>query len=156
MYSDYVGDVRLADFNDNSIANINAWYDTVSSRVLEGDEQDNWIYANDYGCSLWGGTGGDDWLRGGSGDDTFRAGQGEGNTYIGYCNENDLVELWNINLNELSLSDWTEDVDGIVLTLNDSSAISIQRGSTASTTTVQYADGTKRQYNYAEHSWQSV
>ena len=102
IYSDYVGDVRLTDLNDNAITRVYAWYDTVSGRVLEGDEQDNAIWANDYGCSLWGGNGGNDYLYGGSGDDTFRAGQGEGNTYIRNCNENDLVYLYNMNLEDVA------------------------------------------------------
>ena len=154
--SEYDGAVRLAEYNDSVMTDINAQNDTVSGRVLAGDAQNNFIYANNYGSSLWGGTGGDDILLGGAGDDTFVAGQGEGNTAIWNYTTNDTVILKNINFSNLQfLNIRIEDRNTgfACVTTDDGTYIEVQL--TTTTTTMQLADGSAIRYNASEDgSWQ--
>ena len=120
--------------------------------MLIGDAQDNSIRANDYGSSLWGGTDGYDYLYGGAGADTFVAGADEGNTDIIGCADNDLVLLWNVDLNEMTV-DLSSSDSGVNIALDNSSTINIARAEDTSTTTIQFSNGSKRQYNYSDQTW---
>ena len=156
---EYEGALYLDDLEDShptssrivAITDIDARDDTVAGRILVGNENDNVIYASDYGSSLWGGIGGNDTLFGGDGADGFVAGKDEGNTTIIDCDDDDLVLLWNINLNDLS-TDMIGSSSGINIALDDST-INIARADGASITTIQFANGTIRRYNYSDQSW---
>ena len=156
---EYEGALYLDDLEDShptssrivAITDIDARDDTVAGRILVGNENDNAICASEYGSSLWGGVGGDDTLFGGDGADGFVAGKDEGNTTIIDCADDDLVLLWNINLNDLS-TDMSGSSSGINIALNDST-INIARADDASSTTIQFANGTLRRYNYSDNSW---
>ena len=161
--SDFEGEVILGDLidqlNERSITDIDARSDTMSNRILIGDDNNNAIYANDNGSWLWGGFGGYDKLYGGDGADIYYVGDGEGNTYIDNCEDHDLVVLWNINLSDIANESITsgEYWNNIRLTTNSGNRISIwSDADSVSTTTIQYADGSKRQYHHSSGEWQSI
>ena len=147
-------------WTDSSITNIDAVDDTISGRILAGNNDDNWIWANNYGSQLWGGFGGSDVLVGGDGDDVFWAGKNEDYTGIWNCSDDDLVNLWNINLDDVSNIDVDLYADTnnpyIDIVTNDGSNIRISPKEGATTTTFQLANGSKGQYNYSEQSWKWV
>ncbi|MBQ9478298.1 MAG: hypothetical protein IJU71_01975, partial [Selenomonadaceae bacterium] len=156
IYTDYVGDFHLADLNDSLVTDINATNDTVSGRVLIGDEQNNYIYAGDGGVSMWGGNGGYDTLLGGDGDDTFVAGQGEGDVYIRDCASSDLVYLHNINFSDLKyLRMWVGNSSkAVCVVLEDGTFIAVWSNFDEETTNFQFADGSLMRYNATDNVWQ--
>lgn len=153
--SSYEGDFRLSSLDDDSIANISAVNDTVSGRVLVGDEQDNRIYANNYGSSLYG-NGGNDYLIGGNGADTFRAGMDEGQTRIVNYGNEDVIDLWNVDF---------ADVDFVyTYNLTDSNLVCVQTdgatvdvvldSDTDRTITFALADGSTMRHDSSANTWQ--
>ena len=141
-------------WSSDSVTGIDASDDTVSGRMLAGNFNDNYIYAGSGGASMWGGTGrGDDVLFGGDGADTFIAGKGEGNTRIYDCEDNDLVVLHNINPADISDVSFNKSLDTIYITTTDGTRIDIDYGSTATKTTIKYADGDTRTFDHASGNW---
>ncbi len=155
VYSDYVGDFRLSDLNDSTFTEIIAFNDSISGRLLEGDDQDNYIYAGLNGSSLWGG-GGDDFLFGGDGADTFIAGMGEGDVYIFNYAANDTVYLYNVNFSDLkSLATLGLSSNRIInIETTDGTNIDVWASNDEETTTIQLADGSRIQYNAVNNAWQ--
>lgn len=128
-----------------------------SGQVFEGNDGDNVLFASDYGDLLWGGTGGNDTLIGGAGDDVFQAGKGEGNTEIWFCEENDLVALWNISLEDISDVAFAS-ADGfkaMKVTATDGTTIEIVSAEEVGSTDVQLGDGSQWRHNYSDGSWQA-
>ena len=126
--------------------------------VLYGDENDNTLMAGDDGAELWGGPGGNDLLFGGAGADVFRAGKGEGNTEIWGYEENDLVDLWNVSLEDITditfASYEAYNLKSMTISLSDGASIEVISESEVGSTTVRLGDGSKWQHNYSDGSWQ--
>ena len=155
VFSDYVGNFDLNDLNDSSVTVVDAGFDTLSGRVIIGDDQNNYIFANDYGSSIYGGAGYDT-LIGGDGDDTFRTGMGEGDAVIGNYSSNDLVDLWNINFEDIgslcviALSSQRRPI----VTTNDGTNIVVWTELEEATTNFMLADGSKLRYDATDNTWQ--
>ncbi|MBQ9478588.1 MAG: hypothetical protein IJU71_03460, partial [Selenomonadaceae bacterium] len=157
IYSDHVGAFALVDLNDSSVTRVNATNDTISGRILIGDEQNNRIYANDYGNQLWGGNGGSDTLTGGSGADTFIAGLGEGNVSISNYASNDLVYLWNADrydIKSMVVQNRTNRREVRLTTVEDDTVKAVSRLD-EETISFQLADGFTFRYVVADNAWQS-
>ena len=157
VYSDHVGAFSLADFSGSSITNISATNDSVSGRVLIGDDQNNTIRSGNGGVSIYGG-GGTDWLYGGYGADTFVAGQDEGSAVVFNCDDSDIIYLHNIT-SDTSLS-WSastyESLGTARVMISDSEGqfctAWLDEGATVAT--FQFSDGSKRRYNSTTDSFQ--
>lgn len=132
-------------YGDSEIKDIYDFGDTVSNRVLTGNDQDNWIWASDNGNQMWGGFNGTDYLWGGAGADTYWFGVNEGTTYMMDVNSNDIVNLWNINLGEFSFN--IDDTNKII-SIDANSGGHGEIHSVSDTVQVNVADGSSWQYNY--------
>ena len=156
VYRDFDGNFSLSSLNDSVVTGIAAFTDNLSGRVLIGDDQANRIYANDYGSSLWGGGSGADTLYGGEGNDTFRVGQGEDTIQIFDCKENDVVHLWNVNFEDVSMANVYvgSSYKNAGITTSDGTYIVTWSQLDEPTTTFQFADGAKLRYNATDNVWQ--
>ncbi|MBQ9478562.1 MAG: hypothetical protein IJU71_03325 [Selenomonadaceae bacterium] len=161
--SAFVGDVVLGGVDQNgstvdgysndTLLTVDANGDTVSGRLLAGNDLNNPIIAGVGGASMWGGVDGNDYLTGGAGADTFIAGMNEGNVHVQDVGDDDIVMLHDINIDDLISV--TLDDDCVRLTLNDSlnNYIYIEPVSDASLTSIQFADGTTRTWDHSDGSW---
>ncbi len=70
--------------------------------MIGGDNADNQIYAGNAGSSLWGGNGGSDILTGCEGYDEFFYAIGSGNDVIRNAGSNDIVNLLEVSLDQIS------------------------------------------------------
>ena len=75
--------------------------------MIGADNANNQMYANNVGSSLWGGNGGNDTLTGGNGYDEFFYFIGSGNDVINNSNSNDIVNLFDISLEQITSVDVT-------------------------------------------------
>ena len=89
--------------NDNFVGNIKVLdaSKVEDSATLSGGANSEKIFASKGNSSLWGGTGGNDTLIGGSGDDEFFYSFGNGNDIIDSATENDVVNIFNTDLNQI-------------------------------------------------------
>ena len=98
--------------------------------TLVGNMNDNYIMASKGDSSLWGGnySDGNDTLVGGAGSDMFWYGLGEGNDVVTNVAGNDIVNLFNISLQDISNVDVTSNAvklnmkDGHSLTVNSNNS----------------------------------
>lgn len=105
---------------------------------LAGNDMDNVIKASSGDSSLWGGFGGNDTLIGGAGKNEFFYGLGGGYDIIENANDGDLVNLFDIEL---------EDIVGTKVE-NSSTTINFRDGGTlklnnSADVTFKLADGSK-------------
>ena len=75
--------------------------------MIGANNANNQMYANNVGSSLWGGNGGNDTLTGGNGYDEFFYFIGSGNDVINNSNSNDIVNLFDISLEQITSVDVT-------------------------------------------------
>ncbi len=108
----------------NSIDNLDG-SNAAGDLILAGDSAKNSIVGGAGTNSLWGGAGNfADTLTGGSSKNTFFYGLAEGNDVIDCGSDNDLVNLYNIGLSDVSKAEITssavnlEFIDGSKLTVN--------------------------------------
>ena len=167
-------------YSDTTVYDLHAEEDTVSGRMLGGNDLDNYIYAGSGGASLWGGATGRDNLYGGDGADTFIAAATDNESYtaIRDVGEEDIVYLDSLSSANIfsSDSDTRIYINGLSSGSNSESAwrsyfsssyinfyskdwssgapdIYVYRKTDATTTTFQFNDGYKIQYNYDDESW---
>lgn len=93
----FLTDEHFININDIDASNSSA------QNVLAGNHLDNKIFAGSNNTSLWGAEGdSNDTLTGGVGDNMFWYGIGEGNDVIENAGSNDSVNLYNINLGDIT------------------------------------------------------
>ena len=156
VFSDFNGAFRLANLDNDSLIDISALSDNVKGRVLVGDDQDNYIFANNYGSSLWGGDG-NDTLIGGAGADTFKAGLNEGNLHVTDYGNNDLIHFYNFNFSNINNLYVTRDELNTFVTGNAGEDFYFEiQSSTADsqTTTFKFRDGSFMRYDPSDNVWQ--
>ena len=149
-------DIRLDGSNGVSylyIANINA-SGSSGNDTLYGNAGSNEIRAGSGNSTLWGGQydGTADILIGGDGVDTFLVGKNDGNDVIQSSSYNDVINLYDVSLSEISTS---TDENNIYLSLNNGSQITIQNSDNLSSA-VWTSDGGRYRYNRSSSSWQSA
>ncbi len=115
---------------------------------LAGNDLDNKIFAGKGDSTLWGGSGGDDLLVGGTGKNTFYYLQGNGNDTIQGANNGDVVYLSTVTLEQISGTSITGDA----VSINFTDGGSLQVNSNANVT-YQLADGSKFSANHVQSSW---
>ena len=122
--------------------------------VLAGNEQENILVGGDGegSSSLWGGSGEEtDYLSAGTGKTMFWYGFGQGNDVIFSNKENDVVNLYDINLNQIA--DAQIDDEGIIGVFTNGQSITVY-SSTELSAEFQLANGEKYRYNRSSSSWQ--
>ena len=159
--STYDGDVWLtgydilnqrATYADAGAIGLNAMVDMTAGRILVGNAQSNEIRAGFRGSWMWGWLG-DDTLIGGSGEDMFWFGKGEGSDVIDGCNDDDLINLWSINLSDIASFDIDSD-DNISVGFSDGNRLKIN--TIGSSTTFQLADVGRWKLDHGSRSFSYV
>ena len=153
------GDGRNDTWLDNSvgkyyfgITNITA--NNAGENILAGNNYNNVIIGGSGSNSMWGGGGSeDDTLQGGDGYNMFWYGQGEGNDVVTNAKESDVVNLYDINLSQIT----SAQVDGekISFTVDNGNVLNVYNSSSV-TPTFKLASGEKYNYNRESSAWQQV
>ena len=121
---------------------------------LGGNANDNVIIAAQGDSSLWGGLSSEsnDTLIGGNGSDFFFYGKGQGNDRIIGSDGNDIVEFYDMTLDDLA----TYDVNSTAVsaTFKQGGSITID-GAGTSGTNFRFADGSTYAYNSIENQWEA-
>ena len=133
----------------NNVNNINASSST-GNNTLAGDSGNNQITAGSGKDTLWGGAG-EDTLIGGDGENMFWYGKGDGSDVINNSSANDTVNLYNVNLSDITSVSYSGKI--ISLGLNGGGSLQVNSAEEISST-FQLADGSKWQYDHDYEEWQ--
>jgi len=142
-------EIWLDSGNYSNITELNA-ANSAGTNLLAGDANSNTIIGGRGTSSLWGGAGSaDDILTGGSGSNMFWYGQNEGNDTIQNAKQADTLNLYNVQLADITSiekndSGWNIGILSNTLTLKGDMP------------TVNLADGSKWTYNNENGSWQQA
>ena len=123
----------------------------AGENIIAGNTESNSIVGGSGSSSLWGGAGNTaDTLQGGSGYTMFWYGSSEGNDIITNAKEGDVVNLYNISLEQIADVQITN--ENISVTMNDGNNLTVNNSSTV-TTTFQLSNGEKYNYNRSSETW---
>ncbi|MBQ6976144.1 MAG: hypothetical protein IJQ16_06300 [Selenomonadaceae bacterium] len=121
--------------------------------LIAGNSSSNLIVGGSGNNSLWGGAGGvDDTLQGGSGYNAFWYGQGEGNDSLTNMKQGDVVNLYNINLSDITSAQ--VDSENVYVTTTSGNTLKVNCSGEV-TPTFQLANGEKYAYNRSSGTWQN-
>ena len=122
--------------------------------IIVGNYESNLIVGGSGSNSLWGGAGNTaDTLQGGSGYNMFWYGVGEGNDIITNAKESDVVNLYNISLEQITDAQITN--ENISVTMSDGNNLTVNNSSNI-TPTFQLSSGEKYNYNRSSGTWDRV
>jgi len=147
--NDSIGSARIF-LTDEHFMNINAInaQTTTAQNILAGNHLDNEIFAGSANTSLWGGEGSsNDTLTGGDGTNMFWYGLSEGNDIVNSAKSEDIVNLYNVKLEDIVSA---EDFESGVKINMSSGSLTIN---TAETPKVMLSDGATYAYNRSSKSW---
>ena len=142
-------EIWLDSGNYSNITELNA-ANSAGNNILAGDSNSNTIIGGKGTSSLWGGAGSaDDVLTGGSGSNMFWYGQNEGNDTIQNAKSADTLNLYNVQLADITSiekndSGWNIGILSNTLTIKGDMP------------TVNLADGSSWTYNNENGSWQQA
>ena len=123
----------------------------AGENIIAGNTESNSIVGGSGSSSLWGGAGNTaDTLQGGSGYTMFWYGSSEGNDIITNAKEGDVVNLYNISLEQIADVQITN--ENISVTMSDGNNLTVNNSSTV-TTTFQLSNGEKYNYNRSSETW---
>ena len=125
--SNFNGEVWAESVSDSdyTIVAVNA-EDNPNNLILAGNSISNEIYNGSGNSSLWGGTGNvDDTLVGSSGAEMFWYGKYDGYDVITNADSSDVVNLYDVNLSEITAADVS--ADQIVIRFNTATIIIVRR-----------------------------
>ncbi|MBR1396730.1 MAG: hypothetical protein IJ563_04265, partial [Selenomonadaceae bacterium] len=137
----------------DNITNINASSATGKATLVGADGVDNVIIGGSGNNSLWGGSytdenAGDDTLIGSTGSNEFFYLKGNGNDVIQNIKSDDLINLLDITLEDITSMEITN--SGINVKLNDGGSLQVNSNTDV---TFQLADGNKWQSNHLNRNW---
>lgn len=152
--STFNGEVWAENFRDSfDVFEIDAM-NNPNDLILAGNSDYNIIYGGTGNSSLWGGTDNvDDILFGGSGAEMFWYGKYEGYDNIFNANSSDTVNLYDVNLSEISAAEISD--SQVVVRFNTGTALVIYDNDQV-TPTFQLGDGTRCKYDRNIEQWQDV
>ena len=139
-------------FADGAVKAINALNDSTSGRILTGNNNANIIFAGFNGAWMWGAAG-NDWLCGNDGEDMFWYGKGEGADVVMDCGDEDLVNLYSIELGDITYLDINDENRTIGIGLAEGEGLTISASDVATSTTIQLSDGSRWKYSYNDRNW---
>lgn len=122
---------------------------TAGANILVGDVANNIILSGGNNSALWGGFG-DDIIYGGAGADVFFFGAGEGNDIFCNVGDDDVINLYNATLSDLTLALETD--SGMMLGVGSNVLAIVGQSNTA----IAFADGSAIRYNRADKTWAST
>lgn len=159
--STYNGGVWLTGFDiinwtecyaDSTAIEVNASSDTQSDRVIVGNTQGNVLRAGYNGAWIWGWEG-NDTLYGGDGSDMYWFGKGEGSDVIENCDASDIVNLWSINLSDITSIE-TDSDNNFSFSFNDGNTLKVNTSGTS--TTFQLTEGHRWRYDHNSRQFSYV
>ena len=151
-YSDGRNEIWLENAGQYYVGIQNITANNAGENILAGNANSNLIIGGSGSNSLWGGAGNvADTLQGGDGYNMFWYGQGDGNDVITNAKESDVVNLYNIQLSQIT--DAQIDEEKISVTLDNGNVLNVYNSSNV-TPTFQLASGEKYNYNRESGSWQ--
>ena len=129
--------------------------DNPNDLILAGTySNSNTIYGGSGNSSLWGGYNNiDDTLVGGSGSEMFWYGKYEGYDVISNADSSDIVNLYDVSLNDIAVADTF--ADQIVIRFNTGTALVIKDTENV-TPAFQLGGGGRYKYNRDSGQWQSA
>ena len=157
----------------------NIYADSTGNNVLMGNSQSNIISANADASSstdslsssasssstsiissvgqstLYGGSGGNDTLIGGNGTDTFWFGKNDGTDVIKNASSSDTVKLYDVSLSEITSYNVSSE-GNVSVGFSSGASLQVQGTSDNLTSTFQFANGQKFNFNKSTRSWQTV
>lgn len=119
------------------------------ANILVGDVANNVILSGGNNSALWGGFG-DDVIYGGEGSDVYFFGAGEGNDIICNVNADDVINLYNATMKDLTLA--LETGSGMLIGVGSNVLTVVGQSDTA----ISFADGSAIRYNRVAKTWTSV
>ena len=131
-----------------SIENIDASNSSAANQLV-GSFDSSIIIGGSGNSSLWGGGSSDDTLIGGSGAEMFFYLYDDGNDVINNVGDDDVVNLLNVGLDQLSAL-WLEDRTLAVGLKNDQT---LRVNASGDDVTFQLADGSRWTFNHSTTSW---
>ena len=122
--------------------------------IVGANDKSNSLIAGDGGSNLWGGAGfSADILVGGLGIDHFSIGKSEGNDHVANAAQDDIVDLHDVTLDDISFTASEGNVIGVAF--KTGCVLTVE--STAENSPVfQLSDGTRYSYNCAASVWRSA
>ena len=123
--------------------------DSDGANILVGDAANNVIMSGGNNSVLWGSFG-DDVIYGGAGADVYFFGAGEGNDIICNVDDDDVINLYNATIKDLTLALETD--SGMLIGVGSNVLTVVGQ----SGTTISFADGSTIRYNRAVKTWTSA
>ena len=143
-------EIWLDDSTFENIQVIDAQNSTYDN-LMAGNTAENVIYGGSGTNSLWGGwSTEDDTLIGGTGQNNFWYGMDEGNDTISGANEGDVVNLYDISLDDLT---FYGEVDGNVVIRTQSGSLTL---TDSESPTMKLAEGGSWKYDKETQTWSSA
>ena len=127
----------------------------TGTEILAGNAASNFIVSGSGTASLWGGIGGNDTLQGGNGQDMFWYGKGQGNDVIRNGAANDIVNLYDVSLQDITSIDTSSSSSAVSLGFRDGGHLSVSMADGISPTFILGADNSAWRYNRGTRSWQA-
>jgi len=120
--------------------------------LVGGDNASNNFSAGSGGSWLWGGSGDADTLTGGSGSDVFYFGKNDGSDVINNASSSDVVNLYDVSINDITSLDTSN--NQITIGLNTGASININSSENISAK-ISMAEGTVN-FNHSTKQWNLV
>ena len=137
--------------NESEEVLINA-VNTYGSNILAGNNRDNQIFGGNGDNQMWGGSyRTNDYLFGGEGQNTFWYGKGEGIDLVENTKTGDTINLYNVNLEDISNLEITD--NAISLVIGEDQGIGVTNSDEVSP---KLANGETYNYNRTVGQWQQV
>ena len=128
--------------------------DNAGENVIGGNDYENWIVGGSGNNSIWGGSGSEtDYLQAGEGQTMFWYGFGQGRDAIINAKENDVVNMYDINLEQIVGSFFDEEC--IVGVFSNDDSLTIYTANDVSPE-IRLANGEGYRYNRTSSSWQKA
>ena len=139
--------------NESEEVMINA-VNTYGSNVLAGNNKNNQIFGGNGNNQMWGGSyRTNDYLFGGEGQNTFWYGKGEGIDLVENTKTGDTINLYNINLDDISNLEITD--SAITLVVGEDQGIGVTNSDEVSPN-FKLANGETYNYNRTVGQWQQA
>ena len=108
-----------------NVNNIDASGFSKDASIAGADYENDTITGGKGNNSLWGGLGGNDLLKGGEGTNTYFYLFGDGEDTISGAKSGDVIELWNITLDDINFETSTGDSKQITIKFNDGGSLRV-------------------------------
>lgn len=151
--SDYTGELLVKAYDDDREYTIVA-FESHEDLFLAGNGKPTKIFDGSGNSTLWGGSGSvNDTIIAGPGAETFLFGKYDGSDKILGANSNDVVNLYNVTLDDVMANGVSVESKNITLKLYSGAVLSIEDKGDNLTPTFELSDGSAYQYDRSTHKF---